>query len=297
MISTMAIKPLNVRSHGASGTAERMILLALLVIVVVSVFVLAGCSQLQTVSAGMHSPSPVQQSTGTACPAQPRNLNVVFDFTGSPVENSVLEAWKNTQANLPHLVETFDINCIRVWGFYGDGWNWTNTLDLPVMPPERPGDTELDRFDNIKQAKKLDGDKRRHQDISAALKPLSSLNLSSELHHSADSSNIVGLFRRISQDMEIGSLYIVITDLADTKVRTFPKIVPPPPGVQVLVLVVPSRSSDTIMTLGRDIPPDEQYEIRRKQFVQNNQWAVVTPYFLQNFSPSFAVPQAQAGNN
>jgi hypothetical protein len=152
----------------------------------------------------------------------------------------------------------------------------------------------MDGFDNIEQAKKLDGDNRRRKDIAAALKPLSSLDLSSELRHSAHGSNIVGLFRRVAVDTAPISCYIVITDLADTNVKTFPKITPPPSGVRVLVLVVPSRSSDTIMTLGKDVSPDEQYEIRRKQFVQNNQWASVAPYFLKNLSPFFALRETGA---
>ena len=102
-----------------------------------------------------------------------------------------------------------------------------------------------------------------------------------DLRHWTPQSDIVSLFSRIAETHESS---IVITDLADTKYRIFPKLTE---GPRTLVLLVPSQPKDTTVTLGKPFPPHEQFSIRQKQLKDAAPWIYVAPYFAKNIPALF----------
>ncbi len=115
-----------------------------------------------------------------------------------------------------------------------------------------------------------------------------------EANHETPQSDIVGLLRRVSQASERAPQYVLIlTDLADTRYRNFPKLPPPRGKVRVLVLLVPAQPKDARLTLGKPFAGPEQFDIRAHQLREAAPWITVVPYFAHNLPELLGGLQAQ----
>ena len=75
-------------------------------------------------------------------------------------------------------------------------------------------------------------------------------------------SDIVGLFERIAamQDRRI-QYVIVLTDLAETRRKVWPKLAAAKGEMHALALVVPATPKDAALTLGKPLSGPEQFEL------------------------------------
>ena len=226
-------------------------------------------------------------------------MSLVFDRTGSPIEQAVKETWVSLKQELPKTIEGHQITHLTVYGFDGDGWLLTilfeTELPNPSMtPPDQPtvGETEWRVFGNVKDAIKADEDERRNKALEKhrihlqdALRPLESLRVLPEQGQEAKGSDIVGLLEHVSHVGRPHAVFIVVSDFADTHYKgEFPQIEAPPSGVSVVALVVPAKRKDTIMTLGSDLSGAQQFVTRSGQLQRSAPWVISVPYFARNIS-------------
>ena len=121
--------------------------------------------------------------------------------------------------------------------------------------------------------------------IASALGALDREPVLPAARHETPQSDIVGLLRRLSQASEQGPQYVLIlTDLADTRYRNFPKLPSPQRKGRVLVLLVPAQPKDARLTLGKPFAGPEQFAIRARQLREAAPWITVAPYFAHNLA-------------
>jgi hypothetical protein len=121
------------------------------------------------------------------------------------------------------------------------------------------------------------------ESISSALRALDKETVLPDAKHETPRSDIVGLLRRVSQASERSTQYVLIlTDLADTQHRSFPKLPPSEGKVKVLVLLAPALPKDAALTLGKALAGPEQFDIRERQLREAAPWIKVAPYFAHN---------------
>jgi hypothetical protein len=266
------------------GRSAAMMLLAFLIATAV------GCSTVSTQADTTPGPASLRPVPETC-------LTLIFDRTGSPEELAVKEAWTNIKRGLPAIVEDLNITCLTVYAFDGDGWQLTTLQDFPLPTPNvnRSTDqtvdgTEWQDFGNVDAALKEVRQDREHKmlvmyriQLQKALRPLESLHVSSEGRHEAKASDVIGLFRHISHEKAGRRIFILITDVADSQYKDeLPEIQPPPPGISALVLIVPAKQKDCVLTLGRKFSGAEQFLIRSEQLHHSVSWLKVVPYFERN---------------
>ena len=125
-------------------------------------------------------------------------------------------------------------------------------------------------------------DQYRHE-LGKTLTPLESAQILPDAKYSTPRSDIVGLFERISAMHDRRPQYvIVLTDMADTRRRVWPKLETPKIDVHALVLVVPAQASDAVLTLGKPLSGPEQFEARQHQIQEAASWVTLAPYFVRN---------------
>ena len=140
----------------------------------------------------------------------------------------------------------------------------------------------MEAFKNIRDAERNKRESENRQSRADALKALASVEPYPPNGVEAASSNIVGVLKRVAQEKQSGSLYILITDLADSRFKTLPHLDAPAAAVGTVVIVVPSKPKDTILTLGRNFSGDEQFTIRSEQLKQAAPWASAVPFFQRD---------------
>lgn len=236
-----------------------------------------GCSR--ALPAGADSSSPAPPALVRSCDHQP-GLNIIVDYTGSLVDAAAAEAWANLRQALPEVVESINACSVVLWAFQGDGWQWARLKELRI--PSRPSpnsSSELTDFANVKRALENAETRRIRGEVVEALKPLEEVSVSPPLGHEASMSNVVGMLKRIAETKESGSVFILITDLADSKFRSLPHIDAPSTRVCAIAILVPSKPKDAVLTLGKDLPADQQFDVRSRQLRQSASWVSVLPYF------------------
>ncbi len=239
-----------------------------------------ACSR--ALPAGEGPSPPSQHAQINPCDGQ-ASLNIVIDYTGSPVDLAVQEAWTNLRQELPEIVDSLNVCSVVLWAFQGDGWQWARLKELPLPGgTNHTPSTELTDFSNVRHALDHAHANRVREEIVGALKPLDEVRVSPEFRHEASMSNVVGMLKRVADTEESGSIFILITDLADSKVRILPHIDAPTSRVYAIAVLVPSKPKDTVLTLGKDLPGDQQYEVRARQLRQSASWISVIPYFTRN---------------
>ena len=227
------------------------------------------------------------------------DLQVFIDWSGSCVRPALDEAWMTVQAELPTIIEQYRIGKLIIWSFDQDGWcpKRNAELELPVpMTAERPkvDGGEWESFSNIRDAVREVEDREwekrqavvmdqyRHE-LGKTLTPLESAQILPDAKYSTPRSDIVGLFERISAMHDRRPQYvIVLTDMADTRRRVWPKLETPKIDVHALVLVVPAQASDAVLTLGKPLSGPEQFEARQHQIQEAASWVTLAPYFVRN---------------
>jgi hypothetical protein len=238
-------------------------------------------------------------------------LHIFVDTSGSCVPPALAEAWSTIRRELPELVEQHGIMQIDIWQFDEDGWSPRRVREIPLpamevsAPAARVPGTEWESFANIRaavhdaqeqerRAEAIVAQQRYRESIASALGALDREDVLPEADHEAARSDIVGLLRRASQASERAPQYVLIlTDLADTHYRTFPKLAPPQGKVRVLVLLVPAQPKDARMTLGNPLAGPEQFDIRVRQLREAAPWITVAPYFAHNLPELLGSLEAQ----
>src|SRR6266567_1636800 len=207
------------------------------------------------------------ESAAAADPATVVTLHVFVDTSGSCVRPALTEAWNTVRRELPELVEEHGITQLGIWQFDEDGWSPRRLQEIPLpakqvaVRVQIPG-TEWGSFANIRDAvREAEERELRNQagaaqegyraKLASALQALDREPVLPEANQETSQTDIVGLLRRVSQSSEPAARYVLIlTDLADTQYRTFPKLPPPQSKVRVLVLLSPAQPKDARQTLG-----------------------------------------------
>ncbi len=237
-------------------------------------------------------------------------LNTFVDTSGSCVRPALAEAWNTVKRELPELVEQHGITQLNIWQFDVDGWSPRRVREIPLPAKQAavrvqiPG-TEWASFANIREAvheseererraQAIEAQQHYREGIASALVALDRESVLPEANHETPQSDIVGLLRRVSQASERAPQYVLIlTDLADTRYRNFPKLPPPRGKVRVLVLLVPAQPKDARLTLGKPFAGLEQFDIRARQLREAAPWITVVPYFAHNLPELLGGLQAQ----
>jgi hypothetical protein len=210
------------------------------------------------------------------------SLHVFVETSGSCVPPALAEAWDTIRQELPELVEPDGITQFHVWHFDEDGWSPRRLREIqlsakPVVTRLQTPGTEWASFANIRaavreseergwRAEALDAQQRYRESISSALGALDKEPVLPDAKHETPRSDIVGLLRRVSQASERSPQYVLIlTDLADTQYRSFPKLPPSEGKVKVLVLLARALPKDAALTLGKVLAGPEQFDIRARQ--------------------------------
>lgn len=260
-------------------------------------FLIGGLIALSLLSASGCA-APVKSASVTELSAAAHtgaSLNVFVDTSGSCVRPALVEAWNTVRQELPEIVEQHGITEISIWQFDEDGWSPRRLMQIALpakqteLTSERPV-TEWESFANIRQAEE---DERRMHTTSAersyrerlanALVAVDSEQALPKPDHETAHSDIVGLLRRVSQASESVPQYVlVLTDLADTRYRTFPKLPAPQGNVHVLVLLVPAQPKDSVLMLGKPLSGSEQFDMRARQIREAAPWVSVEPYFAHD---------------
>jgi hypothetical protein len=228
-------------------------------------------------------------------------LHAFVDASGSCVRPALSEAWDTVRQELPEIVEQHGITQLNVWQFDVDGWSPRRLREIPLPAKQvavrlqTPG-TEWASFANIRMAvheseerewrrQTVEAQQRYREGIASALGALDREPVLAAANHETPQSDIVGLLRRLSQASEQGPQYVLIlTDLADTRYRNFPKLPPPQGKGRVLVLLVPAQPKDARLTLGKPFAGPEQFAIRTRQLRGAAPWITVAPYFAHNLA-------------
>ena len=96
-------------------------------------------------------------------------------------------------------------------------------------------------------------------------------------------SDPVGLLKRIAETREAHPEFaIVLTDMADTRQKTMPKIPAPQSDIRVLVIIAPAKPKDAILTIGEALASPEQFTLRSRQLHDAASWIAVAPHFSHN---------------
>jgi hypothetical protein len=264
-------------------------------------FLFAGMLALSLVSgSGCATPMKSANAPETAVVSETNSaaLHAFVDTSGSCVRPALAEAWNTVRRELPEVVEKRGITQLNVWQFDEDGWSprRLHEIPLPTMQTSAhrqvPG-TEWASFANIRdavhdaeeqelRAQTVATQQNYRNQLRSALKELDADHVLAEAKSTAR-SDIIGLLRRVSQASEFAPQYVLIlTDLADTRYRNFPKLPPPQSNVRVLVLLVPAQAKDARMTLGKAHTGPEQFDIRARQLREAAPWITVAPYFAHN---------------
>ena len=224
----------------------------------------------------------------------------MIDWSGSPVRTALEECWSNVRRELPGLIEVRRVDHLTLWSFDEDGWcpKRLKEIPLPVFnPPGRREQSagEWDSFANIRDAlreseegqwrtRRKAAEDQYGQAVVEALKPLDSARALPERDYETKQSDIVGLLKRISQSKEQSPrLFIVLTDLADTRHRELPRIPAPEGEVRVVLLLLPAQPKDALLTIGKALSGPEQFELRARQLREAAPWVGTAPYFSDNF--------------
>jgi len=69
--------------------------------------------------------------------------------------------------------------------------------------------------------------------------------------------------------------------MADTQGRIFPTLDPPKSKVRAVVLIIPAKRSDAILTLGKQLSGPEQFQARVRQIGEMAPWISAAPYFAR----------------
>jgi len=224
------------------------------------------------------------------------------DTSGSCVRPALTEAWDTVRQELPEIVEQHGITQLNIWQFDIDGWSPRHLREIPLPAKQAavrvqiPG-TEWASFANIRMAVHDAEEREWHAKVVAReqhyregiTNALGALDREPVVlpaaKHETPQSDIVGLLRRLSQASEQGPQYVLIlTDLADTRYRNFPKLPPPQGKGRVLVLLVPAQPKDARLTLGKPFAGPEQFAIRARQLREAAPWITVAPYFAHNLA-------------
>jgi hypothetical protein len=237
-------------------------------------------------------------------------LHVFVDTSGSCVRPALMEAWTTIKRELPEIVEQYGITRLDIWQFDVDGWSPRRLREIPLPAiqvssrRQVPG-TEWASFANIREAvhdaedrdwRQEAGEAQQHyrEGIARVLQALEAERVLPEANHETAQSDIVGLLRRLSQTSEEAPQYVMIlTDLADTRYRIFPKLPPSQSKVRVLVLLAPAEPKDATLTLGTALGGPEQFNIRARQLREAAPWITVAPYFAHNLPKLLGNLQAQ----
>jgi hypothetical protein len=221
-----------------------------------------------------------------------------------------MEAWTTIKRELPEIVEQYGITRLDIWQFDVDGWSPRRLREIPLPAiqvssrRQVPG-TEWASFANIREAvhdaedrdwRQEAGEAQQHyrEGIARVLQALEAERVLPEANHETAQSDIVGLLRRLSQTSEEAPQYVMIlTDLADTRYRIFPKLPPSQSKVRVLVLLAPAEPKDATLTLGTALGGPEQFNIRARQLREAAPWITVAPYFAHNLPKLLGNLQAQ----
>jgi hypothetical protein len=221
-----------------------------------------------------------------------------------------MEAWATVKRELPELVEQYGITQLGIWQFDEDGWSPRRLREMPLpamqVPARRqvPG-TEWASFANIREAvhdtqvqewraEAVTAEQHYREGIASALGTLDREPVLPEASHETAGTDIVGFLRRVSQTRERAPQYVLIlTDLADTRYRSFPKLPPPQGRVRVLVLLVPAQPKDATLTLGKALAGPEQFDIRSRQLREAAPWITVAPYFAHDLPELLGSLRAQ----
>ena len=243
--------------------------------------------------------SPSAPDTAVIADTSAAAMHAFVDTSGSCVRPALAEAWNTVKRELPEIVEQHGITQLGIWQFDEDGWSPRRLREIPLPAKQVaarlqvPG-TEWASFANIRDAvheaeeqesrrQAVEAQQHYRAGIASALGSLDREPVLPEAKHETARTDIVGLLRRMSQTSEQGPQYVLIlTDLADTQHRTFPKLAPPQGKVRVLVLLVPAQPKDARMTLGKPLAGPEQFDIRARQLREAAPWITVAPYFAHN---------------
>src|SRR3989441_1074004 len=159
---------------------------------------------------------------------------------------AIFEVWNTVKRELPELVEQHGITQLNIWQFDVDGWSPRRVREIPLPVKQAavrvqiPG-TEWASFANIREAvheseerewraQAIEAQQHYREGIASALGALDRESVLPDANHETPQSDIVGLLRRVSQASERTPQYVLIlTGLAGTRYRNFPKL-PPPRG-------------------------------------------------------------------
>ncbi|HYR88497.1 MAG TPA: hypothetical protein VE422_30740 [Terriglobia bacterium] len=239
------------------------------------------------------------------------DLHVFIDWSGSCTRPALDEAWATVESELPEIVEQHRIGKLTIWSFDQDGWCPNRLLEARLPSTMVAGRAKLDggeweSFANIRDAVRehevRESKKRQeivqsryHRELQQALLPIESASILPDMSHETPQSDIVGLFERISAMHDRRAQYvIVLTDMAETRRKVWPKLATPKGDLRVLVLAVPAEPNDALLTLGKPLSGPEQFEVRQRQLGEMAPWVSSAPYFARNIA-ELLKPRASNG--
>jgi hypothetical protein len=267
-------------SAGSSFHSSRGIHAALLLLAALGS--LGGCRPVQG-SAGIETATLRSESA---------RCDVVLDLSGSVV--GLDRAWTHVRAELPAIISAAHCGELTVSGFDVDGWALrplTRTLWLPV-PGTAQGARlgEWGAFSNVREAAQAEGRRKFVTALADSLRALDSIAVPESIAE-AKGSDVVGVLQRFAalRDRE-PRLVLLVTDLADSRYRTFPPIPAPAGPVRLVVLLAPATPKDAKLTMGRELSGAEQYVNRTEQLRRVAPWITVVPYFTEGLAEIVAFP-------
>ena len=232
-------------------------------------------------------------------------LHIYIDASGSCVRSALEEAWNNLRADLPTIMERFQITQLAIWHFDEDGWSPRRIVEVSMSALMIPAHTvqstgEWDSFANIRTAVENEAKEesvrlqrvaqtRYRAALGQALRELDSKEVLPAATHQTARTDVAGLLARLSQPGEAGPQFaIVITDLADTRHHELPVIGLPTNEIHALVLFVPAQPKDAALAFGKALSGSEQFEARVAQFRGAARWIKIAPHFQKDIGRLFA---------
>ena len=244
-------------------------------------------------------------ATGAPATSQPAaTLHIYIDWSGSLTRPALEEAWNTIKEELPQIAEHHRVSALEVSRFDEDGWCPERLIEiqLPIFTePARVklASSEWDSFANIRDAVRDSEEETWRNEQSSihaqyekalreSLQKLAGANVLPPADFETHNSDPVGLLRRIAETREPHPEFaIVLTDMADTRQKTMPKIPAPQSDIRVLVLIAPAKPKDAILTIGEALAGPEQFALRSRQLRDAAPWIAVAPHFTRNLGSYF----------
>ncbi len=223
-----------------------------------------------------------------------REMEIFIDFSGSPVNDTLVSTIHALLNSLSNIVEAWNIVKLTFYRFSDDGWNAEKilTVEFPRLTLPQPRQIDAGEFGGLKNirdavknhqaaqyAEEAANTLQKHKkEIKQAMSIINESSLLPPLDPlKVRCTDINGLLKRTSQSSgTTPRLKVAITDAAECCTSSIYPVPSPKSDITFVIILVPQKPEEAEPNLRKG---HEQFQARSAQLSKAVPWALVIPHF------------------